>query len=146
MEYLIVWLIGVAVFAGIEAVTYQMVSVWFSIGSIGAFLTAYAGLGLNQQLAVFIILSVATLLLLRPVSMRFLKRHGKTKTNIDALTGREVLITHRVDNRASEGEGKINGLTWTVRSADSDVILEKGEIAVIERVEGVKLIVKKKEN
>ena len=44
MEYLIVWLIGVAVFAGIEAVTYQMVSVWFSIGSIGAFLTAYAGL------------------------------------------------------------------------------------------------------
>ncbi|MDO5396358.1 MAG: NfeD family protein [bacterium] len=145
MEYLIVWLIGVAVFAGIEAVTYQMVSVWFAIGSIGAFLTAYAGLGLNQQLAVFIILSIGTLLLLRPLSMKLLKRHGKTKTNVDALAGREVLITQRVDNRASEGEGRINGLSWTVRSADSDVIIEKGETAIIERVEGVKLIVKKKE-
>lgn len=145
MEYLIVWLIGVAVFAGLEAVTYQMVSVWFSIGSIGAFLTAYAGLGLNQQLMVFIILSVGSLLLLRPLSMKLLKRHGKTRTNVDALTGREVLITKRVDNRASEGAGRINGLEWTVRSTDSDVTLEEGEIAVIERVEGVKLIVKKKE-
>lgn len=146
MDYLIIWLIGVALFAGIEALTYQLVSIWFSIGSIGAFLATYAGLGLNIQLGVFIALSIGTLLLLRPLSMRFMKRNGETKTNVNALIGREVLITKRVDNRASEGEGKINGLVWLVRSTDENIVIESGEIAVIERVEGVKLIVKKKEN
>ena len=138
MDYLIIWLIGVALFAGIEALTYQLVSIWFSIGSIGAFLAAYAGL--------FIALSIGALLLLRPLSMRFMKRNGETKTNVNALIGREVLITKRVDNRASEGEGKINGLVWLVRSTDENIVIESGEIAVIERVEGVKLIVKKKES
>lgn len=70
MNYLLVWLIGVVVFAIIEAVTYQMVSVWFSIGSIGAFLIAYAGLGLNVQLIVFTAISIVMLLLLRPISMK----------------------------------------------------------------------------
>ena len=146
MEYLIVWLIGVALFAGIEALNYQLVSIWFSIGSIGAFLAAYAGLGLNVQLGVFIALSIGALLLLRPLSMKLMKRNGKTKTNVNALIGREVLITKRVDNRVSEGEGKINGLVWLVRSTDDDTVIEDGEIAVVDRVEGVKLIVKKKES
>lgn len=144
MNYLLVWLIGVVVFAIIEAVTYQMVSVWFSIGSIGAFLIAYAGLGLNVQLIVFTAISIVMLLLLRPISMKLFKRHGTTKTNVNALIGEEVLITKHVDNINSEGEGRVKGLFWSVRSIDDNVYFEKGETAIIERVEGVKLIVKKK--
>lgn len=144
MEYLIIWLIAVVAFAVLEAVTYQMVCVWFSIGAIGAFLTAYAGLGLNIQLGVFLVISIIALICLRPLSMRFFKK-GITKTNVDALVGQDVYITKKVNNITSEGEGKIKGMTWTVRSESDSVTFEPEEIASVVRVEGVKLIVKKKE-
>ena len=145
MNYLVVWLIGIVVFATLEAATYQLVCVWFAVGSIGAFLAAYVGLGLNIQIAMFVAVSVVALLLLRPISMKFVKRKGITKTNVNALEGKEVLITKNVVNRTSDGEGKINGLTWSVRSTDDNVTIEAGETAEIVRVEGVKLIVKKKD-
>jgi membrane protein implicated in regulation of membrane protease activity len=146
MEFLIIWLVAVVIFALLEAVTYQLVCIWFAIGSIGGFLAAYAGLGLNSQMVIFLILSVLALICLRPLSVKLFKKGKGTKTNVDALVGRDVLITKRVNNNTSEGEGKINGLIWTVRSSDDAVSFEKDEIARIERVEGVKLIVKKKEN
>ena len=145
MEYLLIWLAAIVVFAVLEAVTYQMICIWFSIGAIGAFLAAYAGLGLNIQLGVFIVLSVAALISLRPLSIRLLKK-GVTKTNVDAFIGQDVYITKKVNNITSEGEGKSKGLTWTVRSDNDSVLFEPGEIAEVVRVEGVKLIVKKKEN
>jgi len=144
MEYLIIWLVAVIAFAVLEAVTYQMICVWFSIGAIGAFLTAYAGMGLNVQLGVFIVLSIISLISLRPLSMRFFKK-GITKTNVDTLIGLDVLITKDVNNITSEGEGKVNGLAWSVRSIDDSVTFEAGEIGIVVRIEGVKLIVKKKE-
>ena len=144
MNYLWIWLIAVVIFAVLEGVTYQIISIWFALGSIGAFLAAYAGLGLDAQLAVFAGIAVVCVLLLRPISMRLIKKHGITKTNANALIGKKVLITKRVCNRTGEGAGRVNGLEWSVRSADDDVTFEKDEEAVIERIEGVKLIVRKK--
>lgn len=145
MSYLLIWLMALIAFAVLEAVTYQLVCIWFSIGAIGAFLTAYAGLGLDVQLGVFIILSVLALAALRPVSVRLLKK-DVIKTNVDAVIGQDVYITKKVNNITSEGEGKSKGLTWTVRSDSDAVTFEPGDTATVVRVEGVKLIVKKKEN
>lgn len=146
MEYLLVWLVAIIVFIALEASTYQLICIWFAIGSIGGFVSAYLSAGFETQLIVFIVLSVITLLCLRPVSMKLLKNKNSIKTNVDALVGREVLITKEVNNINGRGEGKVNGLPWSVRSADDTVGFEPGEIAYIERVEGVKLIVRRREN
>lgn len=145
MGNLLIWLIALVAFAVLEAVTYQLVCIWFSIGAIGGFLTAYAGLGVNMQLGVFVILSIVALAALRPISVRLLKKDF-IKTNVDAVIGQDVYITKKVNNIASEGEGKSKGLTWTVRSESDEVILKPGDVASVIRVEGVKLIVRKKEN
>ena len=145
MEYLVVWLIAVIVFFALEALTYQMICIWFAAGAIVAFLTSYANLGLNVQLTVFLVVSVISLIALRPLSIRFMKK-DITKTNVDAFIGADVLITKKVNNITSEGEGKVKGLVWTVRSNSDSVTFEPGEIATVVEVEGVKLIVKKKEN
>lgn len=42
------------------------------------------------------------------------------------------------------GEGRVNGSDWSVRS-DSGAVIAAGKTAVIERIEGVKLIVKEEE-
>ena len=55
------------------------------------------------------------------------------------------MITCDVDNIRGLGEGKVDGKVWTVRSIDNSHVL-KGESAIIEKIEGVKLIVKRKDD
>ncbi len=136
------WIGAVIVFVVIEAVTYQLVSVWFAVGSVGGLIAYMLGFGFGVQMTVFLILSVVTLLCLRPLSMKLLKPKG-FKTNADSLVGKEVLITKAVSNVGASGEGKINGMTWTVRSEDGSDI-DKGAVAVVKKIEGVKLIVERK--
>ena len=66
------------------------------------------------------------------------------KTNADSLIGKKVYITKDVNNIEGSGEGRINGADWSVRSSDGSVIT-KGTSAVVERIEGVKLIVREEE-
>ena len=142
MDIGFLWIGAVIAFVIIEAATYQLVSVWFAVGSIGGMITYMLGFNFGAQMAVFLILSVITLLCLRPLSMKFLKPKG-LKTNADSLVGKEVLITKAVSNVGASGEGKINGMTWTVRSEDGSDI-DKGAVAVVKKIEGVKLIVERK--
>ncbi len=138
----IVWLIGIIAFVILEAATYQMICIWFALGAVGGLIAKMAGASFNVQMTVFLIISVICLICLRPLSKRLIK-HEETKTNVDSLVGKEVLITKEVDNLHEKGEGKINGMMWTVRSIDNTYIAEN-EIAVVEEVKGVKLIVKRK--
>ena len=142
MDIGFLWIGAVIAFVIIEAATYQLVSVWFAVGSVGGMITYMLGFGFGAQMAVFLILSVITLLCLRPLSMKLLKPKG-LKTNADSLVGKEVLITKAVSNVGASGEGRINGMTWTVRSADGSEI-NKGDVAVVKKIEGVKLIVERK--
>lgn len=138
----IMWFAAVVAFVVLEAVSYQLVSIWFALGAVGGLIAKMAGASFNVQMAVFLAVSVVCLVSLRPLSKRLVK-HEETKTNAESLIGQDVLITKAVDNSRETGEGKINGMTWTVRSADGTYIAEN-EIAVAEEIKGVKLIVKRK--
>lgn len=138
----IYWLIAVIAFIVLEAVTYQLVSVWFVIGSLAGLLAAALGANLMVQIVVFVIVSALMLAVLRPLSMKLLKPKG-LRTNTDRLIGEDVLITEDVSNIQETGQGKIKGMTWTVRSETGEDIPENS-VATVTRIEGVKLIVKKK--
>lgn len=140
----VIWIAALIVFVIIEAATYQLVTIWFAVGALGALVCSICGAGIPAQSAVFLILSVVSLMFLRPVSKRYLK-HKTEKTNVDSLVGMDVLITEDVDNIAGAGKGKLCGMEWTVRSAD-DTPIKSGETAVVKKIEGVKLIVSRKEN
>lgn len=142
MKLEFIWIAAIIVFGVLEAATYQLVSVWFAIGAIGGLIARLLGFDFAVQMAVFLILTALSLCCLRPISMKWLKPKI-IKTNADNLIGQEVLITETVDNINGRGKGKINGMTWTVRSADNSEIPEKS-LAVVEKIEGVKLIVKVK--
>ncbi len=136
------WLVAIIAFIVLEAVTYQLVSVWFVIGSLGGLIAAALGANLPVQIAVFVIVSALMLAVLRPLSMKLLKPKG-LKTNTDRLIGEDVLITEDVSNINETGKGKISGMTWTVRSESGEDIPEN-TVATVVRIEGVKLIVKAK--
>ena len=137
------WLALIVAFIIVEACTYQLVCIWFAIGSIGGLFASMATDNVLIQAAVFTFLSALMLICLRPAVRRVLKPKG-LKTNVDGLIGKEIMITKDVSNADEKGEGKVNGLIWSVRSADNEPI-PKGTCALIEKVEGVKLIVKEGE-
>lgn len=134
-----VWLIAVVVFVAVEAVTYQMVSIWFAIGAAGGLIAYVCGAGLPVQIGVFIILSVVMFAALRPVSVRLAKKR-RFKSNAEGLEGKTVLITEEVNNLNGTGKGKIDGMVWTVRAVN-DQTISPGATARVIRIEGVKLIV-----
>lgn len=138
-----VWLILIIAFILIEAFTYQLLCIWFAMGSIAGLITSLITDSYIWQISVFIIVSAIMLICLRPAVKKGLKPRG-LKTITEELIGKEIMITEDVCNVKSSGQGKINGMTWTVRSSDNTDI-KQGQTAVIEKVEGVKLIVKERE-
>ena len=139
-----IWLAGLVVFVVLEAVTYQIVSIWFALGAVGALIAKAAGADFTVQIIVFIAVSGICLLCLRPISKKLIKNKTEA-TNVDSLIGADAIVTADINNLLGTGEGKINGMTWTMRSADGSEIGE-GETVTVEKVEGVKLIVKRKDD
>lgn len=129
------------VFAIFEAVTVQLVSIWFAGGALLAWVAGIIGLGIWVQTAVFIITSALLLLLTRPLVKRLLKKRD-TSTNLDRIIGKNIIVSERVDNYAPSGKAIINGVSWSLRS-DDDSVIDVGEHVTVERIEGVHLIVKR---
>ncbi|MGN0683812.1 MAG: NfeD family protein, partial [Oscillospiraceae bacterium] len=93
----IIWLTAIVAFIILEAVTYQIVSIWFVFGAIGGMITYLLGADFYVQLIVFIAVSAILLSILRPLSMKLVKRQD-FKTNSDSLIGKNILITQEVSN------------------------------------------------
>lgn len=145
MEYnAILWLILMVVLVVFEIMTMGLYTIWFAGGALIAFFATMLGFNGWVQCGVFIVVSAILLFFTRPVVQK--KFNVSTiKTNIDSLIGARVKITQKVDNINETGKARLEGLDWTVRSEDDDVIIEEGSIAVVTEIEGVKLIVKPEE-
>lgn len=139
----VVWLGAAVVFAVIEALTYQLVSIWFAGGAVVALIAQLIkpDMPLSAQLGICAGVAAVLLAVTRPFVKKLM--NGKTElTNVDALIGKKAVITAEVDNINSVGEAQLDGKIWTARSADNSVIA-KDSIVTVEKIDGVKLIVKR---
>lgn len=137
----IYWMIAFLVFLGVEAATTSLASIWFAGGALAALAAAAVGLGVKAQLIVFVLVSFILLLLVRPLASGFMK--GKdTKTNVDGLVGRKVVVKERVDNLAGTGTAVLGAETWLARSVVEGQIFEPGTVVEVAAISGAKLIVK----
>ena len=64
---------------------------------------------------------------------------------IVSLVGKEARVIADIDNFNGVGDVIIAGQEWTARSDDSNELIPTGTLVEILKIEGVKLIVKKKE-
>ena len=141
MLYIISWLAAVIILSVAEAVTCQLISIWFAVGGVAAFIAAVSGAGLYTQLAIFSAVSLICLILTRTFAKKLLD-NKIIPTNSDSLIGRVFSVYQTIDNNSQTGQIKVNDVVWTARSGDESVIKE-GEHVMIEKIDGVKLIVKK---
>lgn len=136
------WVVALVVFLIVEAVTAGLVSIWFVFGSLVALICAALGAAVWLQIFWFVIVSVATLVLTRPLVKRYVDSRS-VATNADRSIGRAAVVTERIDNLAATGAVKLDGVVWTARSTDDAVAIETGERVTVHAIEGVKLIVER---
>lgn len=137
-----VWLILVAVSVVIELLTMDLLCVWFVPSGLVSMVLAIFDVPLWVQIVVFVVLSVAFIVLLRKPCMAKLNRGG-AKTNADRNVGKECTLLTSVSFEKA-GSVRLNGLTWTAVSEDEKETIEEGTLVTVLRIEGNKVVVRKK--
>lgn len=142
MEYamLIFWIVLLVVLIVIEAVTAQLVTIWFAAGAAAALVAELCGLEQWLQWIIFIAVSTVALIATRPL-VRKITQKTVQPTNADRCIGQIAVVTDDIINIEGKGQVYVNGITWTARSADGSEI-KKDERVTVEKIEGVKLIVR----
>ena len=139
---LAIWLGIVIITLIIEIITQGLTTIWFSIGAAVAAVMTIWSPPVWVQILVFCVVSVVVMLLARPFAKKMTKG-TITPTNADRLIGEEAIVLAEIDNSKKKGQVSVRDLEWLARSESEDVI-EEGATVTILRIEGVKLIVKKK--
>jgi len=137
----VVWLTAMIALLIVEAIVPGLVSIWFAIGAFAALISALLGAPLWLQVVWFLAVSVATLVLTRPLAQRYVNSRVQP-TNADALIGRDCVVTENIDNLAGTGAVKIDGKVWTARAENENGRYAKGDVVKAVKIEGVKLIVR----
>jgi membrane protein implicated in regulation of membrane protease activity len=139
MDEWAIWVIA----AGVLAVG-EMFTAGFFLGPIAlaaalAAVVALAGGAVGLQFLAFVVGSVASLGMLRPVALRHVRTPARLRTGAAALVGSRAVVLERVD--ADGGKVKIGGEVWSARSYDEDAVLEPGARVEVLKIEGATALV-----
>ena len=139
MDEWVLWMIAAGVLAVGEILTLGFFLGPIAIAAAGAAVVALVGGGLAAQWIVFITLSLASLLVLRPIARRHLRTPGKLRTGTAALVGGQAVVLERVDRDG--GQVKLAGEVWSARSYDDDESFEPGARVEVMKIDGATALV-----
>lgn len=130
------WL-GLVIFLGfVEAITINLVSIWFVISGLIALIVSLVIDSFVIQFGVFVIVGIVLMLTTRSSLEKKLVK--KEKTNLDRVIGMKGIVTLDIDEN-NVGEVKVDGKKWSAVSKQS---LKVGDMVKILKIDGVKLEVK----
>jgi len=135
------WLIICLALVLFEIVTMGLTTIWFAAGALAAFIIALFSLPLWLQILVFVVVSLVTLVVTRPLAQKYINSKT-TRTNVESMTGKVGKVEERIDNIEASGRVMIEGNSWLARSKNDEVI-EEGVVVKVISVEGVKVIVER---
>lgn len=135
-----VWLAVIIVAVVAEALTTQLVSIWFAAGGVMGLILSATGVDPWVQVLVAALATLICLLATRPFVKKKLS-FEKVSTNADRYVGQTGIVVEDIDNRAEKGQVKVLGSVWTARSALGDNVIAKGTEVHVNRLEGVRLFV-----
>jgi membrane protein implicated in regulation of membrane protease activity len=107
--------------------------------ALAAAIAAGLGAGGVVQLVVFIVGSLATILILRPLARRSVRMPPQLRTGTAALVGANGTVLERVDRDG--GRVKIGGEEWSARAFLDDQVIEAGEHVEIVEIKGATALV-----
>ena len=96
------WMVAAGVLAVGEIATVSFFLGPIAVAAAAAAIVALAGAGSAVQWIVFIAMSAASLLVLRPIARRHLHMPGQLRTGAAALVGAPAVVLQRVDGHGGQ--------------------------------------------
>jgi membrane protein implicated in regulation of membrane protease activity len=137
----ILWVIGACAFGVGEMLTSSFFLAPFALGALIAAGVDAAGLSGSGSLAIFIAVSLVTLLVLRPIALSHMRSAPALRTGAAAIVGKDALVLERICNSEGVGCVKIDGEIWTARSYDEDEVIEPGQRVQVLGIKGATALV-----
>lgn len=136
-----IWLILCGFFLLIEIFTISFFMFWPGVSAFFAFILAISGVSTEIQITVFAILSIALILLTKPLTNKLFKTK-ETPTNAKSVIGKKGVVLKAIDNLNCKGQVKVAGEIWSAFSSTDEIIPVDATVEV-ESIDGVKIKVKK---
>ncbi|GGJ81472.1 membrane protein [Pilimelia anulata] len=113
----LIWVAAGVVLAVAEVLTVTLVLAMFSVGAFSGALAAGLGASVPVQIAVFILVSLLSLVAIRPLLRRRLRPAPQPNRGIgmDSLVGSTAAVVAVVNEAA--GQVRIDGELWSARAA-----------------------------
>ncbi len=140
MDLTLMWLVLAIILFVIEAATIGMVCLWFGIGAVFSMLSTFVTDNVYIQWLIFIVVSVAALVMLRPLAKQYIYA-TRESTNSEALIGREARLIDEI-TEDSPGRLKLGDISW-IAIAENGEAISKGERVKVSAIKGNKLVVSK---
>lgn len=132
------WLLLVVITVIAETLTAGLVTIWFAIGAVAAFISSLLIKNVALQTIIFVIVSALSLVLTRPLVKNKLSA-SKVKTNADRVIGQKAVVIEDIDPIHGSGQVKVSGKVWSAKAEEN---IKTGETVDVLQIEGVHLIVK----
>ena len=139
-----IWLIASGVFFLGEIFTISFLLLWPGFVAFLSFLTILiAPENLVAQILVFVVSTILMILFTKPLVNKLFKNKDNTSMNNSAVLGKKGIVIKKMDNANPIGQVKVNGELWSAIKSDKDKTINVGESVIIEKIDGVKLLVRK---
>ena len=132
-----IWFLIALILGIIEALTTNLVSIWFVLSALVSMIISYFIDNIAVQIGIFVVLGI----LLMPISKKIYRKikASNVSTNFDRIIGMKGIVTEDI-TKDSIGEVKVDGKRW---SAYADTNISKGENIKVLSINSVKIKVKK---
>src|ERR1700758_1955540 len=137
----VLWVIAAGVFAVGEMLTTGFFLAPFALGAVLAAIVDVVGAGETAAWVVFVVASVMTLAVLRPVARSHMRQPPQMRTGAAALIGRQAIVLERIANNEGVGCVRIDGEVWTARSYDDSEVIDAGERVEVVEIRGATAMV-----
>ena len=142
MEQWQIWLIVALILFLFEIFTSGFALACVSIGAVAGGIAALLSASVIIQLTAFIVVALASLLLLRPVVIARISKNDKVKTNAEAIIGRTAIVTQEIKAPLYDGRVQVDGDDWKAHAADNQEI-KRGEVVTIVGIDSIIVTVKR---
>jgi membrane protein implicated in regulation of membrane protease activity len=139
----VIWLVAAVVLGVAELLTTTLALGLMAVGALAAAVSGGLGAGLPVQAGVFAGVSLAGIVLIRPVALRRLKRRTGPRTGTAALVGQTGYVLDDVTPHA--GRIKIGGEEWSARPYDETSVIRAGSAVDVLQIKGATALVHPKE-
>jgi len=140
---LVIWLIAAAALGVAEMLTTTLALGLLAVGALAAALTEVVSGSPLLQLAVFVGVSLAGIVLIRPLALRRLQRRTTFRTGTAALVGQTGYVLADVSPQA--GLIRIGGEEWSARPYDETSVIPAGSVVDVLQIKGATALVHKRE-